>query len=419
LPEFIAGLLSRTGMTEDQLAELAGVEVGDLAAPEPDTLRRISTTLGMRMSDLVAGRAPPAGGLFRTWLDEPTALHELAAEGTARTVGGFRRDLAEVVALDEQLGERLSPLPDWAVPQAPSDERDHGTMALAEEVRAELGLGVEPVPSVWALAARIGVHCASVTPDELPSYIDGVSWKQPACLVANTTGPWWRTRMTVAHELAHVLFDPEPFWISATRPSRLYALHSKIEQRANAFAAYLLVPPGGAREIVGSGRPTREALLELARTYAVGVHVAANVIRHVWDLSHQEREGLLYGWDSAGSFEHPDATGPGSPCRQLRDRAERAVARALLDEVRAHALLGVPLSAPLPFGDHPPVFDAYTRVRHAVIEHLDGIGRSDLAVGEVVVDPSGYRVSLLPAWPHAPTRPGPQQLHVTREFVVA
>jgi hypothetical protein len=265
------------------------------------------------------------------------------------------------------------------------------------------------------------VRAATVTPDDLPQHLVGVSWLEPASIVVYAPGPWWRTRMTVAHELGHVLFDAPGMAISAARgPSRLYWLRQAIEQRASAFAAYLLVPPGGARSVLGGRAPTRAGLVEVARTYAVGLHVAANVMQNVWGLSDAEREGLLYGHDAVDSAgTHPDAVGPPSPGRQLRDRVERALARGVLGEVRAHALLGVPLSSPLPFGGHPPVLDALSRVRAVVTDHLAALGRPDLGVGEVLLHPSGYRVSLVSAWAAPHPRPHPMELHVTREFAVA
>lgn len=140
---------------------------------------------------------------------------------------------------------------------------------------------------------------------------------------------------------------------------------------------------------------------------------------HTYELSPLQREGLLYGHEVAPEFSgHLDATGPGTPRQQLWNRVERAMSRGLLEEVRAHALLGVPLSAPLPFGAHPSVLDPLSRVRHAVARHLEGLGRKELTLRRVELDPSGYRVELGEAWPDETGRPWPDELHVNRDFGV-
>ncbi len=419
-------LLKTTGMSREDLAKLAQLTQGELDADGPDTLRQVAMTMGMTVAELVAGEPPPAGGMYRTWLGEPAALDELRIDGTSRTLGGFLRDLRHVRGLDAQLDDPLPALPAWAHPVPPEDTPDHGAKALAAQVRKQLELGTRPIASVWSLARQLGVQCADVSPDELSQHLDGASWRDPATLIANRVGGPHRTRMTVCHELGHILFDEASCAISPARGlSVLYRLRVKAEQRANAFAAYVLVPPERVFQILNGRRPDPESLREVAVTFGVGIHVAGNVLTNLFSLSESERDELIQGArdDAVGRavWSPVPSKGPGSPRRQLLQRVERALARGLLDEVTARMILGIRLSQPLPFGDHPPVLSDYARVRLAVLKHFESLGRHDVTPKAIELEPSGYRVQLERAWPDGENRTlvQPTQVHVTRDFLVA
>ncbi len=87
-------------------------------------------------------------------------------------------------------------------------------------------------------------------------------------------------RFTVAHELCHVLFD-------RTRARRLAHASGKwaspaIEKRANAFAAYLLMPPALVFDSVeGSRSIDREAVMQLAGTLQVS---QSALVEHLYNL---------------------------------------------------------------------------------------------------------------------------------------
>ncbi len=87
-------------------------------------------------------------------------------------------------------------------------------------------------------------------------------------------------RFTVAHELCHVLFD-------RTRARRLAHASGAwaapaIERRANAFAAYLLMPPALVlRGLAGANQIDREQVEVLAGTLQVN---RSPLIEHLWNL---------------------------------------------------------------------------------------------------------------------------------------
>ena len=100
----------------------------------------------------------------------------------------------------------------------PSHDYGHGEPAwragyvLAERTRERLGLGLEPIESMRDLVEhRLGIPIIQVA---LPTRIAGatVSSHGQRGIVLNTAGAnsnVWIRRTTMAHELAHILFDPE------------------------------------------------------------------------------------------------------------------------------------------------------------------------------------------------------------------
>ena len=121
--------------------------------------------------------------------------------------------------------------------------------ALAAHVREQRGLGYAPIDDLVALAEhQLGLH---VLIDYFGEGFDGLCVHDDgfALAVVNSAGPAGRQRFTLAHELCHHLLGDlenglhvdERVFGGGGNPS---------EVRANAFAAYFLMPPAGVREIV-------------------------------------------------------------------------------------------------------------------------------------------------------------------------
>jgi Zn-dependent peptidase ImmA (M78 family)/transcriptional regulator with XRE-family HTH domain len=164
---------------------------------------------------------------------------------------------------------------------------------LAGLVREGLGLGRAPVADVAELAEQ---HFA----------IDVLAWptgkavsglcahgQGVAMMLVSTAFPWGHQRFTTAHELAHhLLRDPREIVID----SDLYDGSNPIEKRANAFAAALLMPADGLRDMT-AGRVVDETVLSrLMRHF--GVSYSALLYRlattSVGLLSLQARDAWLH-----------------------------------------------------------------------------------------------------------------------------
>ena len=170
---------------------------------------------------------------------------------------------------------------------------------LAGRLRDRLGIGLEPIASMRTLVEdRLGIPVIQL---ELPSAIAGASIavKRRRGIVLNTMGAntnVWIRRTTLAHELAHLLFDPQNRLLSIrvdpyeqldrdsedSNPSQ-----QAEEQRANAFAVEFLAPQEAVRELVPVDRVTSEAVRRVMSTFGMG-RAAARF--HVWNSWYRQSD---------------------------------------------------------------------------------------------------------------------------------
>ena len=135
---------------------------------------------------------------------------------------------------------------------------------LAEQARHRLGIGLEPIESMRHLIeSRLGIPIVQV---ELPAPIAGatISSHGQLGIVLNVQGAnsnVWIRCATLAHELAHILFDPEEHLASVcvdrydeVARDALDDTRSPdvVEQRANAFAVEFLAPRDAVKQLVPS-----------------------------------------------------------------------------------------------------------------------------------------------------------------------
>jgi Zn-dependent peptidase ImmA (M78 family) len=128
--------------------------------------------------------------------------------------------------------------------------------ALADQLRETLGLGVRPIESMRDLLER--ELQIPVIQADLGNWIAGATIETEGrrAIVVNLTGRnqnAFMRRSTLAHELCHILFDPQQQLHDlrvdeyADLEKRADQLTDPVEQRANAFAVQLLAPQDAAR----------------------------------------------------------------------------------------------------------------------------------------------------------------------------
>jgi Zn-dependent peptidase ImmA (M78 family) len=177
--------------------------------------------------------------------------------------------------------------------------------AAATRFRRDHHLGLQPLGDLVALieqATGIDVAVLDVGPDE-----HGLTMSDPArgavfIAVARTSNPM-RQRSTLAHELAHVLFDD---WTTEGAPFTL-GTRSPEEIRADAFARHLLVPVDGLRELLGPRTSAGPAVLSaVVQRFLVSPAIAAIALHQAGHIDEATKDSWLplttpqlatrYGW---------------------------------------------------------------------------------------------------------------------------
>lgn len=148
----------------------------------------------------------------------------------------------------------------------------------AADFRRLQHLGDQPLGDLVALieqTTEIDVTVMDAAPDEHGLTMCDPDRRAVFIAVARTPHPM-RQRSSLAHELAHVIFED---WSDET--GRDLSVRSFEEQRADAFARHLLAPMDGVRAILGDSDEAFEAdLSTIVQRYLVSPAVAAIVLHH-------------------------------------------------------------------------------------------------------------------------------------------
>ncbi|MCY3907817.1 MAG: ImmA/IrrE family metallo-endopeptidase [Anaerolineaceae bacterium] len=167
--------------------------------------------------------------------------------------------------------------------------------ALARQARDRLGISLEPIESMLDLVeSRLGIPIIQVP---LPPEIAGatISTQGQRGIVLNVDGRnenVWIRRTTLAHELGHILFDPEEQLANvrvdsyeqiardAEHDSRL---PDYVEQRANAFAVEFLAPREAVRQLVPSPAQVSATSVERVMSdFGIGRAAARFHVGNAW-----------------------------------------------------------------------------------------------------------------------------------------
>ena len=415
------------GVDEPRLVQL---EAGE-RDPRPEELEAYAQVFGVSLQQLAAGdatRAPLTQLFFRSASEGGrAALQELVATGGHRVIGEFMRCTREIAALESLLNlpaPRAFPVPPTSITDLLESAPPYGADRLAEWFRAELGLGLGPIPSMRTIITeKLGIRVLWVTPEELDPVIEGASTRSPraAILVNLVEGPdcWWRTRMTLGHELCHLLCDEGPgndrmamFSPHALRGMRqrwqMFEGFDRLELRAGAFAACLLAPAESVQRLVGKRDVTAEETISLVgKTFGLGRKTAIFRLKHVFRLSQQTYLAMVARSADHWRRSHSEdrVRGPvGLRAGAVEQLALEAFAQGRLDRVSVREHLRLPLSEPLP--DHPrlsalqraPVRRIEDTIRGLAQRYLQeediGTEAACFAAGITSVE-GGYRVEVV------------------------
>ena len=262
--------------TIEKLAPWLALDEGRLGA---ERTARGDRRLGVRLKSL-------RGTASRNGLPSKT----VASLAEAAWVSTRQSSLERLLSPNVEFSERsFEPSDDYHSPQW------RVGYELAVRTRQLLGLDPdEPILSMRRLVEdRLRLPLVNC---EIDRRISGatIASKGARGIVLNVDGdnrnPWVR-RMTLAHELGHLLWDPEE------RLDRLrvdsYEVHDQdrgankdpVEARTNAFAVALLAPPVGVQKVVASCKTATSALDAVCQTYGISVTAAVHHIRNNTNLS--------------------------------------------------------------------------------------------------------------------------------------
>ena len=181
--------------------------------------------------------------------------------------------------------DAFKPHPDYGSPQLQAWRIGYN---LASKARLQLQLGDSPINSMRELTEqRLGVP---VIQARLPGHIAGATvttldehGQEARGIVLNTVGAnanVWIRRITLAHELGHLLYDPDErlqnLCIDSYSDNEMNPeVHQQdfVEQRANAFAIAFLAPNEAVRKLAPTP-VTEESVARVMSTFGIS-HTSA------------------------------------------------------------------------------------------------------------------------------------------------
>lgn len=303
------------GLKRSQVAELVGLSAAAIsqfengtARPRGSTLAEIALRLGMPVGFFAStGRPLQSIPTEQTFFRSLRRTSQLDRE----------RATAHVVLLSElvRLIETRVKLPAYDVPAdltVKAEDPIDAAEATAEKLRAEWGLGEDPIPNTLRLLERHGVAVARLP--LLTADVDAFSTaltSRPLVIVGADKGVRERSRRDALHELGHLVMhhaDPE-------------AASAPLERQAERFSSALLVPADAMRrEWPAERRLDWPKLLGLKTRWGLSLGALLYRARDLTLLSPTAYESAVKymskrGWRS----REPGQTGPPEEPKLLRD----------------------------------------------------------------------------------------------------
>jgi len=368
IPARLRQARSEAGLKEATAAVAADLSLQDLSALEqgsrPPTaleVEKLAAALGLTAAELLGDTAPEPTAVAAMLRGNPGAPEDLGALlGRLASIARTRAELTGLL-------KRVSPddLDDFDPAGPPPDQPWRQAELLAGELRQRLSLGIAPIRSIVDLVDELGIHL--VWTRALPASVRGLSLIDPRrygrAIVLNLAegmDQYWVQRSTLAHELCHVLYDRDrtrPIGVVSRRAAQ--AEREPLEQRANAFACYFLVPREAVRRFLFSRsvrkgeRIEAEIVQALANYFGVGIDLLTTHLMHLGWIDETERASLLaapYRISTDLDRESPERRAELGSWRAAGVELERlclvgpvseALAKRALDAAVAKELLGL------------------------------------------------------------------------------
>jgi Zn-dependent peptidase ImmA (M78 family)/DNA-binding XRE family transcriptional regulator len=272
----IAALREARGMTGEELGAALGLSRSQISKIEHGTRKLdiseaavIADTLEVSLAELLGVEPSGSLALAARVMAAPEAEDTLPSRRRLRQLLEAEANLANATGLrgshpTASGRDVLAMIQDRSIPSGRSAWKEGENLAIT--VREGLDLGRAPIADVAELAEQhFGIDVLAWPTGKAVSGLcahgHGV-----AMMVISTSFPRGHQRFTAAHELAHhLLQDPREIVID----SELFVSSNPMEKRANAFAAALLMPADGLRDIIADRTIDETVLAGLMRHFGV------------------------------------------------------------------------------------------------------------------------------------------------------
>lgn len=225
----------------------------------------------------------------------------------------------------------------------PHSSAEAEARAAALAFREQNRLGTQPLGDLMTIieqATGVDVAVLEVGPDEHGMVARSPRTGSTFMTVARTTQPM-RQRSSLAHELAHVIFQD---W-ERHRPLNQ---RDPLEVRADAFSRHLLIPESGIHDVLGDrGNLTESDLSAVVQLFQVSPAIAAIALHQAGYIDEPQKRtwmnlstlqlAIRHGWADQYRSLQTESNQPRAP-RRLLTRAIEGYAEGVLS-VQAIATL--------------------------------------------------------------------------------
>lgn len=320
----IAARRDALGLPVDRLARLIGLKPGEITVAEtPGKVSsiRVLEVLARNLAiderklgfDLERSADAALGVRFRRLVNPDEGQPVLSATAVVRLaeaawVISRQDELLQDLGDEATVRRRFEPNSDYSFP---AYEKGY---ILAAKTRELLGLTPdEPIPSLRRLIENV-VRIPLVE-TELGTSLAGATIANGTHrgIVVNIQGrnenPWMR-RMTLAHELGHLLWDPAERLESlmVDRYDEIEGVvrraQDPVEIRANAFAVALLAPPHEVDRIIRANGGAWSAVVEVSERFGLSVTASRAHVQNVgrYQVSGRDMPQISDDWRAAENY---------------------------------------------------------------------------------------------------------------------
>ena len=206
---------------------------------------------------------------------------------------------------------------------------------VALDLRAAWQLGLDPIESLIEVLEGCGIKVGMVAGADHFDGLTLIANEISPVIVVKADVPGDRQRMSMAHELGHLVLETPETWTE-----------KEIEKAAFRFAGAFLAPAPSARHELGKKRQRLDLyeLHLLKHKYGMSMQAWIHRAQDLGILSELAAVGM-YRWFSANGWKQREPSDP-YPTEKT-ERLERLVMRAMIEDIisetRAEELLGSPL----------------------------------------------------------------------------